>query len=517
MCLGRTGSLIGCYLIKHYRMTAHEAIAWMRICRPGSVIAQQQGWLEELEPWLIKQGNLYRRRNNHDVDILPTHEFGIYSIVEKTRKHRPKIFSKSQSPPPPIQRQGRSDISPPARPQASKVREASCKTIDKPEFGRKEKMSAIQKILIKGIKPTEKVQLFGWKENMSTEQKNLIKGKPRDSSAAVTSRRGCGSGEPRVLRPLSRTNSVKQHGNSNEPNDRNLNGYFHVPIFHTSQTPVAKTLEDAKNILMQSTLHNDQRATLYHDQRKNLYFNKRTTVSNDQRARKLDSAIIVKPQYTFRGGTTNAFNERPIPGNATKLLSSTFSTVPKSSTQPQQRRRLGRSPSPPVIKMVNEQSRATNTPPPVEIFKKRVSKTNLMEELSSLKSTAPRHGSIGAASLGARRDAPPDRRAPSVRSDERPLATQGDMLNSIKFQRRFRETINAERSGKFNNIPSTTSKDKPTIRNISSRTSSAGPKAHIQEHRCNNPTQEKTGTDTRFSRAPRPSSPKGRRSPNTFY
>lgn len=43
-----------------------------------------------------------------------------------------------------------------------------------------------------------------------------------------------------------------------------------------------------------------------------------------------------------------------------------------------------------------------------------------------------RDGSLGAASLGATRDAPTTRRAPSVRSDERPLATQGDMLNSIK-------------------------------------------------------------------------------------
>lgn len=40
--------------------------------------------------------------------------------------------------------------------------------------------------------------------------------------------------------------------------------------------------------------------------------------------------------------------------------------------------------------------------------------------------------SVGAASLGARREAPLPKRAPSVRSDERPLATQGDMLNSIK-------------------------------------------------------------------------------------
>uniref|UniRef100_A0A665TLU3 protein-tyrosine-phosphatase n=1 Tax=Echeneis naucrates TaxID=173247 RepID=A0A665TLU3_ECHNA len=36
--LGRTGTLIGCYLMKHFRFTAAEAIAWIRICRPGSII-----------------------------------------------------------------------------------------------------------------------------------------------------------------------------------------------------------------------------------------------------------------------------------------------------------------------------------------------------------------------------------------------------------------------------------------------------------------------------------------------
>lgn len=58
--LGRTGSLIGAYIVKHYRMTAREAIAWMRICRPGSVIGQQQGWLEKIESWLWRQGSQYR-------------------------------------------------------------------------------------------------------------------------------------------------------------------------------------------------------------------------------------------------------------------------------------------------------------------------------------------------------------------------------------------------------------------------------------------------------------------------
>uniref|UniRef100_A0A8C8HCN6 Dual specificity protein phosphatase CDC14A n=2 Tax=Oncorhynchus tshawytscha TaxID=74940 RepID=A0A8C8HCN6_ONCTS len=45
--LGRTGTLIGCYLMKHYRFTAADAIAWIRICRPGSIIGPQQDFLED--------------------------------------------------------------------------------------------------------------------------------------------------------------------------------------------------------------------------------------------------------------------------------------------------------------------------------------------------------------------------------------------------------------------------------------------------------------------------------------
>lgn len=45
--LGRTGTLIGCYLMKHYKFTAAESIGWLRICRPGSVIGPQQNFLEE--------------------------------------------------------------------------------------------------------------------------------------------------------------------------------------------------------------------------------------------------------------------------------------------------------------------------------------------------------------------------------------------------------------------------------------------------------------------------------------
>ena len=43
--LGRTGTLIGCHLIKTHGFTPEAAIAWMRICRPGCVIGPQQQYL----------------------------------------------------------------------------------------------------------------------------------------------------------------------------------------------------------------------------------------------------------------------------------------------------------------------------------------------------------------------------------------------------------------------------------------------------------------------------------------
>jgi hypothetical protein len=58
--LGRTGTLIGAYLMKHHRFTAAEVIAWLRICRPGSVIGPQQNYLEEKQAWLWSLGDTYR-------------------------------------------------------------------------------------------------------------------------------------------------------------------------------------------------------------------------------------------------------------------------------------------------------------------------------------------------------------------------------------------------------------------------------------------------------------------------
>lgn len=75
--LGRTGTCIGAYLIKHYGFSAAEAIAWLRICRPGSVIGPQQWYLETYAARLSKA----RANNSLGVDARAV------SSKTKSRKH----------------------------------------------------------------------------------------------------------------------------------------------------------------------------------------------------------------------------------------------------------------------------------------------------------------------------------------------------------------------------------------------------------------------------------------------
>jgi len=52
--LGRTGTLIACYIMKHYNLSAAESIAFLRIQRPGSVVGPQQEFLERMHSRLTK-------------------------------------------------------------------------------------------------------------------------------------------------------------------------------------------------------------------------------------------------------------------------------------------------------------------------------------------------------------------------------------------------------------------------------------------------------------------------------
>ena len=55
---GRTGTLIALWLMRTHRFTAREAIAWLRVARPGSVVGPQQQYLEDMQARMWQWGAL---------------------------------------------------------------------------------------------------------------------------------------------------------------------------------------------------------------------------------------------------------------------------------------------------------------------------------------------------------------------------------------------------------------------------------------------------------------------------
>lgn len=60
--LGRTGTNICAYMIKHLNYSVRESVAWNRICRPGSVVGPQQQFLCSIEDKLRSEGVIYREK-----------------------------------------------------------------------------------------------------------------------------------------------------------------------------------------------------------------------------------------------------------------------------------------------------------------------------------------------------------------------------------------------------------------------------------------------------------------------
>jgi len=67
--LGRTGSLIACYAMKHFGFPADAFIGFIRIMRPGSVLGPQQHFLNEIQDRCFKKGQIYRKAHNMNDDL----------------------------------------------------------------------------------------------------------------------------------------------------------------------------------------------------------------------------------------------------------------------------------------------------------------------------------------------------------------------------------------------------------------------------------------------------------------
>ncbi|DAZ93631.1 TPA: hypothetical protein N0F65_007965 [Lagenidium giganteum] len=65
--LGRTGTCIGAYMMKHDLFSAHELIGWLRLCRPGSVIGPQQQFMESIEAKMWQLNTFVKQPSKPDL------------------------------------------------------------------------------------------------------------------------------------------------------------------------------------------------------------------------------------------------------------------------------------------------------------------------------------------------------------------------------------------------------------------------------------------------------------------
>lgn len=86
--IGRTGTLIAAYLMARYQFTPQMAIAWTRICRPGSVIAEQQDWLfTKFDQFSVNKINTKLSRSRKPKSAL---QIGTVNLTDSEKTDRPK-------------------------------------------------------------------------------------------------------------------------------------------------------------------------------------------------------------------------------------------------------------------------------------------------------------------------------------------------------------------------------------------------------------------------------------------
>jgi len=91
--LGRTGSLIACYAMKHYKFPASAFIGWIRICRPGSILGPQQHYLNEMQEKMFALGELEKKMKGDKVLkglSSMTLDEGKKTLMSKDEKYRAK-------------------------------------------------------------------------------------------------------------------------------------------------------------------------------------------------------------------------------------------------------------------------------------------------------------------------------------------------------------------------------------------------------------------------------------------
>lgn len=97
--LGRTGTNIAAYMMKHYGYSAKEAIAWCRVCRPGCVVGPQQQYLSVMEAKLWRDGEEYQLRRQLNPGATDKRRGSSGKVVPGSAKTAPGSAAESPSAP----------------------------------------------------------------------------------------------------------------------------------------------------------------------------------------------------------------------------------------------------------------------------------------------------------------------------------------------------------------------------------------------------------------------------------
>lgn len=105
--LGRTGCLIGAYLVYRYGFTANEVIAFMRFMRPGMVVGPQQHWLHlnqgEFRQWYFEDHytpSTTSTTTATNVSMNSLSSNGNLKLAPSTPSKSKRVISGTGTPPP---------------------------------------------------------------------------------------------------------------------------------------------------------------------------------------------------------------------------------------------------------------------------------------------------------------------------------------------------------------------------------------------------------------------------------
>jgi hypothetical protein len=81
--LGRTGSLIALYCMKHFGFPPAAFTGWIRIARPGSILGPQQQYLITMDDRMLKAGGESKRRELLGIGNSPQQNSNGTPLIKK--------------------------------------------------------------------------------------------------------------------------------------------------------------------------------------------------------------------------------------------------------------------------------------------------------------------------------------------------------------------------------------------------------------------------------------------------